>query len=166
MILKSRAIFFRVNMNTVMRYPTMWLRRSRVENVSGIPYGCALESLWATPTLEDIKSTTDFRSRVSRWLIRLIRGIVDYYIDLAPKVKACERSLVYTRATVSCASYPRAAVIRPHSTKMRNYTRPSVNTKTTQTGNAKAETLARQAFSNTVKTRQTAIKWYSKDKST
>lgn len=106
-------------MNTVMRYPTMWLRRSRVENLFGIPNGCTLESLWATPTIEHIKSTTDFRSHVSRWLIRLIRGIVDYYIDLAPKVKASEGTLVYTRATVSCASYPRAAVIRPHSTKMR-----------------------------------------------
>ncbi|KAE8313868.1 hypothetical protein BDV41DRAFT_247103 [Aspergillus transmontanensis] len=144
-------------MNTVMRYPTMWLRRSRVENVSGIPYGCTLESLWATPTLEDIKSTTDFRSRVSRWLIRLIRGIVDYYIDLAPKVKASEGTLVYTRATVSCASYPRAAVIRPHSTKMRKLYTTISEYKDHANRKRKAETLARQAFSNTVKTRQTAI---------
>jgi hypothetical protein len=52
-------------------------------------------------------------------VIRLISGIVDYYIDLAPKVKASEETLIYTRATVSCASYPKAAVIGPHSTEMR-----------------------------------------------
>lgn len=96
----------------------------------------------------------------------MISGIVDYYIDLAPKVKASEGTLVYTRATVSCASYPRAAVITPHSMKMRKLYTTISEYKDQETGNAKVEILARQAFSNTDKTQQTAIKWYNRSKST